>query len=445
MEKTPLYDALTNFAAGHPLRMHMPGHKGKALPEHPYTGVYALDFTELPPTGNLFDGGGAIGEAEELWAEVFHMDSCLFLTGGSTQGVLSALTLACRPGEEILLDRGCHRSAFHALALLDLHPIFVERPWLEEGGVTGPIHPKTVEALLDAHPNVKTLCITSPTYYGVLSDIPALAELMNARGGVLVVDGAHGAHLPFLGTDHFSAAHLAVVSTHKTLPAPGQSALLLANPPFTQAQLRRAGSVYGSSSPSYPMMAALDLCRAHMAGEGGEAYRRTESEVAALRLDFPALTDAHAPLDPTRLTLLSPDGFGAQGALEEQNVWPEMADGGHVVLILSGADSPADLTRLRTALARVPLGPCPGYPPPPPMAPQVLSPRQALFAPAEELPLDRAAGRIAAQQIAPYPPGVPVVAPGQVIEKKTIAYLEEIGYNTRQVISAAPLCVEESR
>ena len=445
MEKTPLYDTLTSFAQKDPLRMHMPGHKGKALTGHPLTAPYPLDFTELTPTGNLFDGGGAIGEAEELWAKVFHMDSCLFLTGGSTQGVLTALTLACHPGEEILLDRGCHRSAFNALALLDLHPIYVDRPWLGDVGVTGPIDPKRVEALLEAHPNVKTICITSPTYYGVLSDIPALSELMSARGGVLVVDGAHGAHLPFLGVDHISSAHLAVVSAHKALPAPGQSALLLANPPFTQADLRRIGSIYGSSSPSYSMMAALDLCRAYMEEEGRKAYRRTAEAVAAFRRDFPALTSNYAPLDPTRLTLLSPHGFEAQAALEAQNVWPEMADGGHVVLIPTCADSAADLIRLRSALSNLPLGPCPGYPPPPPMAPQILSPRQALLAPAEQLPLDRAEGRVAAGQIAPYPPGVPVVAPGEIIEKKTIAYLEEIGYNTRQVILAAPLCVKGNR
>ena len=173
VEHTPLYDALTSFAAQHPLRMHMPGHKGKPLPG--LDNLSAIDFTELPPTGNLFDGGGAIGEAEGLWAEVFRMDSCLFLTGGSTQGVLTALTLACRPGDTILLDRGSHRSAYNALALLDLKPVYLQRPWLEQAGVTGPISPEEVEQRLESHPEIRTLCITSPTYYGVLSNLPAVA------------------------------------------------------------------------------------------------------------------------------------------------------------------------------------------------------------------------------------------------------------------------------
>ena len=260
MGSTPLYDALRAFAAQRPLRMHMPGHKGKSLPAPELAAIAAIDFTELPPTGDLFSGGGAIGAAEALWAKVFHMASCLFLTGGSTQGVHAALALACKPGETVLLDRGSHRSAYNALALLDLKPVYLERPWLASEGITGPISPSSVAQALE-----------------------------HRRGGVLVVDGAHGAHLPFLGNDHLSAADLVVTSAHKTLPALGQSALLLAGERFPHAGLRRAASLYGSSSPSYPMMACLDLCRAWMEEEGAAAYRAAARQVAALRRDYPSL------------------------------------------------------------------------------------------------------------------------------------------------------------
>lgn len=129
MENTPLYDALRAFAAARPLRMHMPGHKGRPLPAPELAGLSALDFTELPPTGDLFSGGDAIEAAEALWAKAFRMAHCLFLTGGATQGVQAALALACRPGDAVLLDRGSHRSAYNALALLDLRPVYLERPW----------------------------------------------------------------------------------------------------------------------------------------------------------------------------------------------------------------------------------------------------------------------------------------------------------------------------
>ena len=437
MEHTPLYDALTAFAARDPLRMHMPGHKGKPLLG--LDNLATIDFTELPPTGNLFDGGGAIGEAEGLWAEAFGMDSCLFLTGGSTQGVLAALTLACRPGDRVLLDRGSHRSAYNALALLDLKPVYLDRPWLDQAGVTGPVSPERVEELLESNPEIKALWVTSPTYYGVLSDLPALAKIMHRHGGVLMVDGAHGAHLPFLGDYGLSAADLLVASAHKTLPAPGQTALLFSNGTFSHAGLRRAASIYGSSSPSYPMMAALDLCRAHMLEGGADAYRKTAEEVARLRNTFPALTEQDAPLDPTRLVVCAPDGYAAQDALEGRNVWPEMADGGHVVFIPTCADSRSDFARLEEALRQVDLGPCPGYPAPPEPPEMALTPRRALFVPRKSLPLEQAEGQVAACQVAPYPPGVPVIAPGERVDKKSIAYLKQIGYNTLEDVSVAVL------
>ena len=453
MENTPLYDALRAFADARPLRMHMPGHKGRPLPAPELAGLSALDFTELPPTGDLFSGGDAIEAAEALWAKAFRMAHCLFLTGGATQGVQAALALACRPGDTVLLDRGSHRSAYNALALLDLRPVYLERPWLPQAGVTGPIDPAAVEAALKTRPDIKTVCITSPTYYGVLSDLPALAAVCRAHGAVLVVDGAHGAHLPFLGNFDLAAADLAVVSAHKTLPAPGQSALLLAGASprptadalasrcFTQAELRWAASLTGSSSPSYVLMAALDACRAYMEAEGAAAYRRTAEQVAALRCHYPSLTEGDAPLDPARFVLRCSGGFAAQERMEALGVWPEMADAGHVVFIPTCADGPEQFARLRAALDTLTPGDCPPFPPPPPLPEAVLTPRQALFSPREHLPLARAEGRVCAQQIAPYPPGVPVVAPGERICKKSIAYLDEIGYNTREDIAVVPQSV----
>ena len=340
---TPLYDAIRAFSAQGPVRLHIPGHKGKPLPIPELTGAAALDVTELGPTGDLFHGGEPFDSAQRLWAEDFSMDCCQFLTGGSTLGLHTALALCCRPGDRVLIDRGCHRAVYNALALLDLKPVYLERPWLASEGITGPISPSSVAQALEEHPEAKTLCITSPTYYGVLSDLPALAELMHRRGGVLVVDGAHGAHLPFLGNDHLSAADLVVTSAHKTLPALGQSSLLFANG-FEPEQVRRMTSVYGSSSPSYPMMISMDGARDWMEGEGKLLYRRTAERTAALRERFPSLQEG--ALDPTRLTLNAVDGPALARALEARGLWPEMEDGGHVVLILTGMDSGEDLDRI---------------------------------------------------------------------------------------------------
>lgn len=427
---TPLYDSLRALAAQNPLRLDMPGHHGTPLPGG-FSWPSGLDFTENGATGDLFgDEPDAIQAAEALWAKRFGFDSCLFLTGGSTQGVHAGLALLAGAGGSIALDRGSHRSAYHALALLDLSPHFLTRPWLAEEGVTGPILPETVKETLTAHPEIKTVCITSPTYYGALSDIPAIAAVCHAHGAKLMVDGAHGAHLPFLSYDGYQAADVVVMSAHKTLPAPGQTALLFANG-FPLSQLQRWGSVYGTSSPSYVLMAALDAARDYMEGEGTARYRETAHLVDALRSRWPSLTEkAGLSLDPTRLTLFSPDGFALADALRARGVYPEMADRGHVVCILTCADGEAELARLERALSETGLtGPCAPCLPPPGPPEAALTPRQALFAPRETVRLADSAGRIAACQIAPYPPGVPVIAPGERIEKKHLAYLREIGYN----------------
>ena len=198
-------------------------------------------------------------------------------------------------------------------------------------------------------------------------------------------------------------------------------------------------SVFGSSSPSYPMMISLDCARDYLDGKGMEEYRRVARRTAALRAAFPSLQEGELRLDPTRLTLTSPDGNALAQALEGENIWPEMADSGHVVLILTAQDSEDDLHRLEEALQRHRnlLG-TPPILPPPPMPKPVRSLREALFAPVERLPLENCLGRVAAGQLAPYPPGVPVVAPGEVIGEKELAYLREIGYNNSDVPVMCP-------
>lgn len=437
----PLYDALLRFAAETPLRMAMPGHKGK--PVHPLgTAFSRLDFTELPPTGNLYAPGGPIEEAEALWAKWWDMDCCLFLTGGSTQGILAALLCVTRPGDLVLTDRMSHRSIHNAFALFDLRPRWLERPWLSEAGVLGPLDPETVDSALSREDTVKTVCITSPSYYGVLSDIPAIARVCHAHGARLVVDAAHGAHLPFFVPGVYAEADLVVTSAHKTLCAPGQSALLFGRRGITLEDLRRASMMVATSSPSYPMMAALDCAQEHyFLRSGDKAYHAAAHAVSELRQNYPSLTDTDTPLDPTRFTLCAEDGFAVEAALQGMGIYPEMADRSHVVFIVTDCDTSEDFQRLRRGLDALGLRnqrriPCP-LPHPLPLPEQSLTPRQAVFAPRRDCPWSEAAGAVAAEQLSPYPPGVPVIAPGERIQKKTLAYLEQMGYNKTTIAVVA--------
>ena len=432
---TPLYDTLRALAEQDTLRLDMPGHHGRPLPVTALADT-SIDFTENGRTGDLFGGeADAIFEAERLWAERFGFDACLFLTGGSTQGNHAALALLAGCGTAAAVDRGSHRSVYNALALLDLTPHYLTRPWPDEAGYFGPMEADEVEKTLSDHPEIKTVCITSPTYYGVLSDIPALARVCHAHGAKLMVDAAHGAHLPFLGYEGYGAADAVVFSAHKTLPALGQTALLFANG-HTHGDLRRVGSFYGSSSPSYLMMASLDLARDYMERDGANAYTKTAELVENLRRRYGAQPPRGIPCDPTRLVIPCGDGFAVEEALRERGIFPEMADAGHLVFIFTCADGAGEAGRLAAALDEL----LPQFPPaqgwenltPPEVPTRVLTPRQALFAHRERVDLWESEGRVAACQVAPYPPGIPVIAPGERVEKKHLAYLERIGYNTRE-------------
>lgn len=431
--KAPLVEALLRHHSAHPAPFHMPGGKGKPLDMENLGPASAFDVTELPDTGNLYGGGDVIEEAERLWAKTFGFPTCQFLTGGSTQGLQAALLLSAQTGKEILVDRCSHRSIFHGLALFDLNPTFLTRRQ---------DRPITVEALEEALAQrektgkpANTVCITSPTYYGVLSDIKALSRVAHAHNAKLLVDGAHGCHLPFLGKNPFEGADLLVCSAHKTLPVYGQGALLFSAGGASPKDLRQAASVVGTSSPSYPIMASMDYARAWLeSSEGQLALLCAKSCAGGLKNRFGGLKNVL--LDPLRLTLEVPGkgGFTLKKRLEGEGIFPEMADADHVVFLFSTANTQSDFDRLGKALERYYTPGDIDRSPLPPEPEQVISPAAALVAPRETRTLAFCEGLVAAQQIAPYPPGIPVVAPGERITKKCLAYLDDVGYNVHQEV-----------
>ena len=427
---TPLYDCLKTYAGLGTARFHMPGHKGHPMPAPELSALSAIDLTEIDGTGNLFEAGEPFDSAQKLWADLFGFDVCQFLTNGSTGGIHTGLTLLSRPGDKILVDRGCHRAVWNSLALLDLEPVFLERPWLPEHNQASCFSASDVEKALDNHPEITTICITSPTYSGLLSDIRGISQVVHAHGAKLFVDGAHGAHLPFLGLKPFEGADVVAVSAHKTLPAMGQSALLFASG-IDPARVRRVATIYNSSSPSYPMMASMDLARQWLL-DHPEQYEYAARRVAELREKFPSLSGL--PQDPARLTVKVKNGPDFSEKLEQRGIYPEMDDGGHVVFICTASDTKEDFDRLEQALDELSgeMGDCEPLPAPP-LPERVLTPREALFSTQDTLPLSECLGRVSACQLAPYPPGVPVVAPGEIISQKELSYLKKIGYNKQDV------------
>lgn len=453
MSDAILYQQLQKQAARKAARFHMPGHKGRpVLPElnHPFT----IDYTEIMGTGNLYEGDEPILSAERAAARYYGAADCLFLTGGSTQALITAIAAAVPMGGTLIADRNCHKAATHAMALLDLTPEFVVPHPLDETGIPGLVDPEEVEVAFARVPHAAALLVTSPNYYGVMQDIPALSAICHKYGVPLIVDAAHGAHLKAVGLPSpvEQGADLAAVSTHKTLPALGQSAVLLSSGRIPFDTLLETAPMFGTSSPSYVLLASIDLARAWLEGEGAQAYARCAKRVAALRREidqttvFSALTDECAPLDPCRLTICcrgtNVTGHRLNEILHEEfAIDVEMADRDHIVLICTGADTERDYARLMGALrdkqfcqtevqhARLLPFPTPQ---------RACSVRQAWFSARRDIPITQAAGQICARPLTPYPPGVPLVYPGERIGQVHIEFLRAGWYT-----DTATICVME--
>ena len=310
----PLFHALQLLATGDSARFHMPGHKGEPL-FNTYAEIFAIDFTETYGTGNLYTGEGPIRDAEVAAARYFSAADCFFLTGGSTQGIMAMLATAVGRGGSVLIDRECHKSVCHACALLDITPYFVSAPLIEPFAVSGGLPKDEIERQMIDHPDIRAVLVTSPTYYGVRRDLPALADLCRAFGKLLLVDAAHGAHFPAVGLPApiQEGADIAVLSMHKTLPCLGQGAVVLSGEGVDKRSLRENTALFGTSSPSYPVMASIDLARAYTEGPGrdglpplGGGLRRELREYIGRRTGFTAL-DPRAqyprarPLPPDRV------------------------------------------------------------------------------------------------------------------------------------------------
>ncbi|WP_306569355.1 aminotransferase class I/II-fold pyridoxal phosphate-dependent enzyme [Faecalispora jeddahensis] len=443
MTDTPLYTALLEHRQKNRASFHTPGHKNVpgALPPD----LLSLDFTELPDTDSLFEAEGAILAAEQRAARLFGAKRTLFSAGGCTLCLQAMLYLAAPRGGTILFDRVLHRSVVHTMALLDITPVWILPRPTAGRGLPGRVDSRDVLSALQEHPDAKAVFLTSPDYYGVLADIPAISAVCRKVGIPLLVDNAHGTHLAFLKKNlHplFLGASATACSAHKTLPVlTGGAWLNLAEPSFVP-DAKRAMALFGSTSPSYPVMASLDLARAWLEENGHAAFAALEDRVSTVR-ELAARQGIPSPegdCDPVRLTLRTAEagilGTDAAELLRKHGIEPEYADAAQVVLITTPFNSESDFQRLETAIRALRPGKAIAEAAPalPALPPMLLTPRQALLSPAEELPLAAAVGRIAAETACPCPPGVPVVMPGEKITDEIADFLRGYGIFSLKVV-----------
>lgn len=457
----PLLECLQTLAHRSRAAFHTPGHKqGQGSPQAlvELLGDRSLraDLPELPELDNLFAPEGVIEQAQDLAAQAFGAEKTWFLANGSTCGIEAAILATCQPGDQLILPRNAHQSAIAALILAGVMPIWVEPTYDPDWQLTGLPSLESLETALQHHPDARAVLIVSPTYHGICGPISAIANLVHQFGLPLLVDEAHGAHLAFHpdlpACAMASGADLAVQSIHKTLSALTQAAMLhVQGDRIDRDRVSKSLQLVQSTSPNYLLLASLDAARQQMATRGFKLMQHTLelSQQATTQLSqIPGLKVLTADrmrslgdgvnLDPTRLTVdvtgLGLTGFEADEILHQTlNVTAELPSLRQLTFIITPGNTPADVEVLVQAfqkLAAEAIDPPTLIKTMPPfpansMIPG-LSPRSAFFAKTIALPVAEAIGRLSGELICPYPPGIPVLLPGEAITTDAICYLQQV-------------------
>ncbi|EIE20455.1 PLP-dependent transferase [Coccomyxa subellipsoidea C-169] len=436
------------------------------------------DLTELPGLDYLSSPTGAIKEAQELAAAAFGADATWFLVNGTTVGIQAAVLATCGPADALILARNCHLAAFSAMALAGCHPIYVMPVQDENLGIA---HGITPDALRRAFSNassdgrhVGAVLVVCPTYFGITSDIAQLASICHEHGAPLLVDEAHGGHFAFHASFPAHAlaqgADVTIQSTHKVLSSLGQSSMLhVKGDRVSHECISRALQTLQSSSPSYLLLASLDAARAH--AQLPDTFQEPLDAAAAARqllreLPGSGLLDDHIQtgtdgihgVDPLRLTLvansLGMSGFALDDLLQREfGVCAEMSTDKTVVFALGPGSRMEHVRQLAAALSSIrgrSRSPSQQRSQPPLQSaaarsslPEMrLTPREAFFARTARVSAHEAVGRICAELLCPYPPGVPAVVPGELLTTDVIEMLRQVASGGGKVAGAADSSLE---
>ena len=473
--KTPIQDFLLKHAAKDPVSFHMPGHKGSAFYkrfgyEEFLENIMDCDVTEIPGADNLFQTEGIIKDAQDRYAKLYGAKKSYLLINGTSGGIIAAVLASVPKGKRIVMARNSHKSIFNALTLADIQPVYAYPDMVEEYGISGAISPGQIDMLLSANPDAEAVILPSPNYYGICCDTERIAEIVHKHGKTLIIDEAHGAHLTFFNkfgvggmprSAGNSGADIVVASIHKTLGSFTQSAILnLHSDRVDQYLLEDKLQCIESTSPSYILMASLDI-NASIIEEHGERIFTEWAEnldyfyEKAGNIKGLKFIDGLEGLDRTKLNF-SLGGLGIQGnrleeiLIEKYGIFIELYTGDLVMCMTGIGNTREHMTRLADALSGIASGRTAvgsgGFPET--ALPKLVVPKQAeLFdipIYKKRVPLAEAEGLICASSIIPYPPGIPLVCPGEKLDAETIEYIiklrgfgeKVIGVNERGEIFA---------
>lgn len=439
-----LADKLKGLGGIYPF--HMPGHKrntdlcGTDLP-------YALDITEITGFDNLHEPTGVIADIEKRLAEFYGAKQSFLLVNGSTCGIEAAILSVCGFGGKIIAARNCHKSVYKAIELYNITPVWIMPEADPLTGICGAITEQSVSGALDDNPDAALVVITSPTYEGIISDVRKIAEVCRRRGVLLLCDCAHGAHLPLLG--RFSCdADITVLSLHKTLTCLTQTACACIDTDrVNAASFRSVLGAFETSSPSYILMAGADKCMTLIKSKGGElaekhlsrlsAFRANVSDMKHLRLfenrylnsdvNKPRFDNWKVCIDCSETNLSGRELFAI--LRDKYSLECEMFSARYVLAMTSIADTDEALQRLSDALCEIDGTLCASAAEPFPALLTAAAPCTAMTAyeavrkPSEQTPASDAENMISGGYIWAYPPGIPIIAPGEIITREAIDYL----------------------
>ncbi|MFJ5717982.1 aminotransferase class I/II-fold pyridoxal phosphate-dependent enzyme [Neobacillus sp. NPDC093127] len=439
--KTPLFQALQDHANKQPISFHVPGHKQGLINKPEANAVFKqllqIDATELSGLDDLHAPEDVILEAETLLAELYQTEKSFFLVNGSTVGNLAMIMAACGEDDLVLVQRNCHKSVLNALKLAKARPVFLEPEYNQNWKAAGGIKLETVKEAINHYPNAKAIILTYPNYYGLVYDLEGIITEAHLHHIPILVDEAHGPHFivggPFPASATQMGADIVVQSAHKTLPAMTMGSFLHIKSQLVNLnKVKEYLGMFQSSSPSYPIMASLDIARNYLAAydEKDLSYLLTTithfkeelSKIPAINvLDFP-----NNQGDSLKITIQSRcglSGFELQNKLEEQSIYPELADPYNVLLILplikAGQSYPfeAAAEKIKQALIGLPIQE---------LKENIHHEEKKISHLAipyknmnrfteKEVPIEEALNLVCAETVIPYPPGIPLLLKGETI------------------------------
>lgn len=451
-ERAPIYEALDSFQKMRVVPFDVPGHKrGRGNPELAALlgeQCVKMDVNSMKPLDNLCHPVSVIREAEELAAEAFGAAHAFLMVGGTTSAVQSMVLSVVKRGEKIILPRNVHRSVMGAMVLCGAIPVYIDPACDDRLGIPLGMSVSAVERAIRENPDAKAILVNNPTYYGICSDLRRIVQLAHAHGMLCLADEAHGTHFYFGENLPVSAmaagADMAAVSMHKSGGSLTQSSLLLCGPAMSEGHVRQIINLTQTTSGSYLLLSSLDISRRNLALRGKEAFARVVDLAEYARREINAIGGYYAfsrelcngdsiyDFDTTKLSVntlqVGLAGIEVYDLLrDEYDIQIEFGDLGNILAYLSIGDRPREIERLVSALSEVRRrfgGSEAGLMKQEYIEPDVaVSPQDAFYAEHESLPIMDTEGRVCSEFVMCYPPGIPILAPGERITREILDYI----------------------